>query len=85
MKADLGKFSTRMITLDNNSAQPVEVRYQLTNSLNFAISPSKIQIPAFDSTTVQVRYTPTNLDVIEETELLLQSETIGDWKFEIQG
>jgi len=84
-KADLGKFVTRMVTLDNNSGQAVDVRSTVTNSLNFALSPEKVQIPPFSATTVQIRYTPTNLDVLEQGEILLQTDAIGDWKFELQG
>lgn len=84
-RADLGKFLTRMVTLDNNSGQLVDVRPTVTNQLNWQISPDKIQIAPFSSTVVQLRYTPTDIEAIESGEILLQTDYVGDWKFELQG
>ena len=84
-KADLGKFFTKMITLDNNSSNVVDVRSTITNQLNYQLSPDKIQIQPFNSTTVQIKYTPTDIEAIESGEILLHTDYIGDWKYELQG
>lgn len=82
-KCDLGKFCTKDTVLDNNSNQVVEISHHNTNAINYQIFPEKISIQPYSSTTIQIKYNPTNFDVLEQGELHLKSQTIGDWKFEL--
>ena len=84
-KSEIGKFCTRDITLENNSDQIAEVKPVLSNSLNYQILPDKIQIAPYSQTIIQIKYQPTNIDVVEAGDILLHSEQIGDWKYEVQG
>jgi hypothetical protein len=72
-KAELGKFVTQTVILSNPSTTKVEATSQNLNSVNFEIIPSKITIPAQDSVEVQIKYYPSNFEIIEQGEILVQS------------
>jgi hypothetical protein len=84
-KAELGKFVTQSVLLSNPSNMKLEATSQNLNSINFQIIPSKIIIPANDSVEVQIKYYPSNFEIIEYGEIIVQSQKIGNWKFILQG
>jgi hypothetical protein len=84
-KAELGKFVTQSVVLTNPSNMKVEATTQNLNSMNFEIIPQKITIPAKESVEVLIKYYPSNFEIIEYGEILVQSSKIGNWKFILQG
>ena len=65
LKAELGKAEYHEVELENPSHKEVQVRPRLSNPHNFDIVPEEIIIPPYDSAIVQIRYMPSDLDIIE--------------------
>ena len=69
LKAELGKTESHEVELENPTNKEVRVFYKLSNPHNFDILPEDIIIQPYDSVIVQIRYMPSDLDVIEVTLL----------------
>jgi hypothetical protein len=58
LKCELGKVETQELRLENPSDFEVPVKYQLSNQLNFEITPESIVIPPKDSLSVYLKFVP---------------------------
>lgn len=85
IKSELGKSNEISIFLDNPSFEPTTVRYLLSNTQNFSISPDIIEIPPLKESEVKIKYAPSQLDEIEVGEIIFESENIGKWFFFVTG
>ena len=65
LRAELGKVESHEVELENPSNKEVRVKYRMTNSHNFDVLPDEIIIPPYDSALVQIRYMPSDLDMLE--------------------
>ena len=57
----------------------------ITNPLNFDVTPEAIYIPANSSVYATLTYTPSQLDITESSEIIFESDDIGQWKFQVYG
>ena len=85
IKAELGKSKDITVFLENPSLEPASVKSQLSNPSNFSIYPDNLQIPALQELEITIRYTPSDLEKPENSELLFESDTIGKWRFSLAG
>lgn len=85
MRAELGKYATRIITLENPSYRPVLVKYEISKPDNFDISQDKIEIQPQSSYDVLLRYTPSEIDYQDACEIVFETNEIGNWKFLLFG
>jgi hypothetical protein len=65
LKAELGKTENHRVALENPSSKEVTVAYKIMNSNNFDVAQDNIKISPYDSVDVDIRYTPSDLDVQE--------------------
>lgn len=65
LKAELGKVEEWGIILENPYGKECQITTNISNPFNFDVIPENIIIPAFNSVTVRIRYTPSDLDVNE--------------------
>lgn len=65
LKAELGKVEEWEVVLENPSNSECMVFSKISNPNNFDVIPDNIMIPAYDSVSVKIRYTPSDLDVNE--------------------
>jgi len=81
LKSELGKVASHYVELENPSNQDVKVRCKISNPNNFDIDPEEIIIPKYGSVEVQIRYMPSDLDVVETSEIVFETDEIGNWQF----
>ena len=67
LKAELGKVESHEVELENPSNKEVIVKTKISNPHNFDILPEDIIIPPYDTAFVQIRYMPSDLDIMEVT------------------
>ena len=65
LRAELGKAEYHEVELENPTNKEVRVRPRLSNPHNFDILPEDLTIPPYDSIIAQIRYMPSDLDIIE--------------------
>ena len=65
LRAELGKVESHEVELENPTNKEVRVKYRITNAHNFDILPEEIIIAPYDAVLVQIRYMPSDLDVLE--------------------
>lgn len=85
LHAELGKIAQHEVELENPAGKAVQVKYRNTNPGNFAVLEDTIVIPAYDSTFVHIQYMPSELETIEQGEIIFESEEIGNWHFQVFG
>eukprot|EP00330_Aristerostoma_sp_ATCC50986_P007041 CAMPEP_0114576998 /NCGR_PEP_ID=MMETSP0125-20121206/1712_1 /TAXON_ID=485358 ORGANISM="Aristerostoma sp., Strain ATCC 50986" /NCGR_SAMPLE_ID=MMETSP0125 /ASSEMBLY_ACC=CAM_ASM_000245 /LENGTH=397 /DNA_ID=CAMNT_0001765977 /DNA_START=1972 /DNA_END=3165 /DNA_ORIENTATION=- len=85
LQAELGKTAIHKIELENPSANDVAVRYMVSNPYNFDIQPENLMIPRYSSIVVDCRYSPSDLNTIESTEITFETDEIGIWRFYAYG
>ena len=71
LKAELGKVEAHEVELENPSNKEVVVRTKISNPHNFDVLPEEIIIPPYDSAFVQIRYMPSDLDIMEVLNFFL--------------
>ena len=71
LKAELGKVEEWEIILENPSNADCPVYPKISNPNNFDVIPDNIIIPAYDSVSVKIRYTPSDLDVNEVIKIII--------------
>lgn len=84
MKASLGKVEQQVVLLENPSDQKIQVQCKITNPTNFDIYPDELLIQPYDSLKVALRYTPSSLDIIEQSDIIFTSP-IGKWHYLVFG
>ena len=84
-RAELGKFISQEVVLNNPSNHNVETTVVISNELNYEVLPKKLTIKAHDKTSIQIFYTPTNIDTLESGDVIISTQEIGEWKFYLQG
>jgi len=65
LRAELGKAEYHEVELQNPTGKEVRVRPRLSNPHGFDVMPEDLIIPPYDSLITQIRYMPSDLDIIE--------------------
>ena len=81
IKCELGKTGTRYVTLENPTGHDLPIEYTSSNPTNFEIIPEKINIPPYESANVCIQYSPSNLDIIENGNIIFENEDVGKWEY----
>jgi len=84
MEVELGKAGIRKVVLDNPTKEEQLIVSHNSNPTNYEVQ-DKIIIPPYTSMEVPIRYTPSNLDAIENTRIVFDSKNIGRWEFTMEG
>lgn len=85
LECELGKISSHFVELENPTAKEIMLNYRSTNPTNFEILPEKVILPPYESLKVQIQYSPTNLDVVESSNIVFSHPMIGKWEFNVEG
>lgn len=64
LRCELGKVEHYTVILENPSDKEVLATSKVTNPTNFDVSPDSIVLKPLSKTPVQIRYMPSNLEVI---------------------
>ena len=81
LRAELGKAEYHEVELQNPTGKEVRVRPRLSNPHGFDIMPEDLVIPPYDSLVAQIRYMPSDLDIIESCEVVFETDDIGKWSY----
>ena len=81
IECEIVKNAAQYITLENPTGQELHIDYRSSNPTNYEIIPEKIVIPPFESIRVCIQYSPSNLDIIENSTIVLDNENVGKWKY----
>lgn len=73
LRCELGKVEFHQIFLENPSDKEVKAISKVTNPTNFDVNPDNIILKPLSKTPVQIRYMPSNLDVTEQGEVVIQT------------
>ena len=82
---ELGKVGKQTINLENPTGNEVQIDYRITNTTNFEVIPEKIIIGPYESAQVTIQYSPSNLDVIENGNIIFENEEVGKWEYYCEG
>jgi hypothetical protein len=63
----------------------VVIQARVSNPTNFDVYPDEIVIPPFDQIQVSMRYMPSSLDIIEQSDIIFSSPIIGKWHYLVFG
>ena len=83
LECELGKTATHMIELENPTGKELFLEYRNSNPTNFEISPDKIILPPYEGIRVQINYSPTNLDVVEDGNIIFENPAVGKWEYNV--
>jgi len=53
----------------------------ISNPTNFEIIPDKVILPPYESIRVCLKYSPSNLDVVEAGLIVFENPAVGKWEF----
>jgi hypothetical protein len=84
-EAELGRYCMKTVLLENPSPDEVVLDYQNSNPVNFELIPEKIVLQPYEVFEVKVKYSPSTLKYIDNGEIKLLSQGIGDWHFLLKG
>jgi len=59
--------------------------YRNSNPTNFVVIPDKVILPPYETLKVQIKYSPTNLDVIESGNIIFENPEVGNWVYNMEG
>ena len=71
--------------MENPTGKELYLDYRNSNPTNFEISPDKVILPAYESLKVTIKYSPTNLDVIESGNIIFENPEVGKWEYNMEG
>lgn len=85
LECELGKTAQHQIELENPTGKELYLDYRNSNPTNFEVSPDKVILPAYETLKVQIKYSPTNLDVIESGNIIFENPEVGKWEYNMEG
>mmetsp|Transcript_44467 Transcript_44467/g.58995 ORF Transcript_44467/g.58995 Transcript_44467/m.58995 type:complete len:122 (-) Transcript_44467:1310-1675(-) len=85
LECELGKTANHQIELENPTGKELYLDYRNSNPTNFAVIPDKVILPPYESLKVQIKYSPTNLDVIESGNIIFENPEVGKWEYNMEG
>jgi hypothetical protein len=85
VRCEVGKTERTPITLHNVIKEPARVTARPLLSQNFFLETEQFVIPPMGSYTVDLLYTPTDLEKLETVHILFESREIGSWSYKATG
>jgi len=92
MQAHLSKYSVHPIEIENPLGESIELAQVISNTENFRVSRpgnynmySQLILEAYGITTFHIIYTPSSIQEIEESIIILQHPTAGKWVYDCRG
>eukprot|EP00929_Paragymnodinium_shiwhaense_P088700 TRINITY_DN49010_c0_g1_i1.p1 TRINITY_DN49010_c0_g1~~TRINITY_DN49010_c0_g1_i1.p1 ORF type:complete len:2929 (-),score=783.00 TRINITY_DN49010_c0_g1_i1:108-8894(-) len=85
LKCELGRTAQTTVKVDNPTGQEVVLKHRSTNKINFKIMQQKVVLPALESVTVTIEYSPSSLGVTEEAQIFFEHSIVGQWVFKASG
>lgn len=84
-EAELGRNCIKTFMLENPSNEEVVLDYENTNPVNFEMIPERVILQPYEALEVKLKYSPSTLKYIDNGEIKLMSQAIGDWHFLLKG
>lgn len=85
IRCEVGKTERASITLHNVIKEPARVIARPLLSQNFLLETDQFIISPMGSYTVDLLYTPTDLDKLETVHIMFESKEIGSWSYKATG
>lgn len=85
LECELGKVALHNIELENPTAKELYLDCRNSNMTNFEINPDKIILNPYETLKMQIRYQPTNLDVVESGNIIFENPEVGKWEYNVEG
>eukprot|EP00927_Polykrikos_kofoidii_P033789 TRINITY_DN28631_c0_g1_i1.p1 TRINITY_DN28631_c0_g1~~TRINITY_DN28631_c0_g1_i1.p1 ORF type:complete len:1661 (+),score=302.97 TRINITY_DN28631_c0_g1_i1:478-4983(+) len=85
MQCELGRTVQTTVKIDNPTGQEVMLKHRSTNKITFKIVQQRVVLPALESTTITIEYSPSNLGIVEEAQIIFEHPTVGQWAYRVQG
>ena len=85
LECELGKSAQHSIELENPTGKELYLDYRNSNPTNFEINPDKVILPAYETLKLVIKYSPTNLDVVESGNIIFENPEIGKWEYNVEG
>jgi len=85
MKCELGRTITTTVRIDNPTGQEVILKHRSTNKINFKIVQQRVVLPALESVTITIEYSPSSLGVQEEAQIFFENPIVGQWAYKVKG
>ena len=85
LACELGKLQTHYVNLENPTGQEMIVDVRNSNPTNFEVVPEKITLNPYETQRVAIQYSPSNLDIVETGNIVMENPHIGKWEFNVAG
>lgn len=85
MQCELGRTAQTSVKIDNPTGQEVVLKPRSTNKINFKIVQQRVVLPALESATVVIEYSPSSLGVKEEAQIFFEHPVVGQWVYRVFG
>jgi len=85
MECELGRTAQETVKIDNPTGQEVVLRHRSQNKINFKVLQQRIVLPPLDSTSVTIEYSPSSLEVQEESQIIFEHPSVGQWIYKVSG
>jgi len=85
LQCELGRTAQVQVKIDNPTGQEVALKHRSTNKINFKVLQQRVLLPPLESTTVIIEYSPASLGVTEESQVIFEHPSIGQWIYKISG
>jgi len=85
LECELGRTVQVQVKIDNPTGHEVSLKHRSTNKINFKVMQQKVVLPPLESTNVVIEYSPSSLGVQEESQVVFEHPSVGQWIYKLQG
>ena len=85
MSAAVGARAVQTIKITNPSPDEIKLTGSCSNPRNFGLQPVTLTLARFETKEVNVVYSPSSLDMVEESSVIFSNANYGNWRYEVSG
>jgi len=85
VECELGKTASHFVELENPIGDEIFLEIRNSNPTNFEIKNEKVIIAPYETVKVQIAYSPTTLDQVEQGNIVFYHPAVGKWEYNVEG
>jgi len=85
LECELGRTAQVTVKIDNPTGQEVALKHRSNNKINFKVMQQRVVLPPLESTNVTIEYSPSSLGVQEESQIVFEHPSVGQWIYKLAG
>ena len=85
LSCPVGSNIRQSVSLENPSREAIQMKTRISNSRNFSIQPSAPLLKPYETTQVDIVYTPSSIGELESGTIAFYHPKIGEWRYMVSG